>query len=194
MTTTWAIAVVAITILIAFFWWTSQKKGRARRSGRPFQRVGTSQREEFPRFDTGNNSDSARFPIDWSRKQGRKYPLAIVGESHYQEVLSDICGGPKREGHFFETEAILTTEGANPYDPLAVGICIRDRTVGYLSMENARKYRALLKQDGGTPTRTAAVIMGGWSRGTAEVGSFGVFLALKLPPTIKRKKKSTRKS
>jgi hypothetical protein len=117
---------------------------------------------------------------DAGRKRDRKYPLEIVGESHYQEALKAICGGHTKDGHFYETQAVLRLDNDNSYDPNAVAVLIQDRLVGHLSRENAKRYRSLLKKSPETPSQVAAVVMGGWHRGSKDLGSFGVFLALSL--------------
>src|SRR5947207_8334420 len=67
------------------------------------------------------------------------FTLAIVGESHYQQALEQICGPRSDEGEDRRVEAGLVLEDGNPYDALAVRVDIQGLTVGYLSREHARE-------------------------------------------------------
>lgn len=108
------------------------------------------------------------------------YSVDVVGESHYQEALEDICGGRNDEGQRFETEAFLVHEDDNPYDDKAVRIAIEGETVGYLDRKTARDYRKDLAKIGyaGAPATCSARIVGGWDRGDGDRGHFGVKLDL----------------
>jgi len=114
------------------------------------------------------------------------YGFEIVGESHYQEALSTICGGPCEDGHEHECVAELLPEPSNPYDANAVMVRIQGKTVGYLSKEWAPLYLAALKALGheGAPATCNAIINGGWERtrrGEVDRGSFGVELDMVMP-------------
>jgi len=115
-----------------------------------------------------------------------EYGFEIVGESHYQEALSAICGGHCEEGHQHECVVELLPEPTNPHDPNAVMIRIEGRTVGYLSRDWAPLYLAGLKAIGhdGAPAICNAMINGGWERtrrGEVDRGSFGVELDMVMP-------------
>src|SRR3989475_11727740 len=69
------------------------------------------------------------------------FALPIVGESHYQEALEQICGPRTDEGEDRRIEAHLVLEDENPHDSMAVRVDINGITVGYLSRDHARKYR-----------------------------------------------------
>ncbi|MFQ5507926.1 MAG: HIRAN domain-containing protein [Leptospirillia bacterium] len=108
------------------------------------------------------------------------YSVDIVGESHYQRELEQICGGRTEEGHKLIVEVYLVPENDNPHDDQAVRVYVRDKTVGYLSRELARSYRKRLAEAGypGSPATCAAMIVGGWDRGGSDRGHFGVKLDL----------------
>lgn len=130
--------------------------------------------------------------VDASRKQYRKYPLEVVGESHYQAALENICGGHNEDGHALETTASLVLEDDNAYDNKAVAVHIQQRIVGYLARDNARLFRKLQALDAQLGTGVPAIIMGGWKRSSRDVGSFGVYLALTLEriPKAPRKRRA----
>lgn len=102
--------------------------------------------------------------------------VEVVGESHYQDTLETICGGRKKEGEEREVEAVLVLDDGNRYDPLAVGVSMQGKTVGYLSREDAREYRTWLKDIGhaGESVIWDATIRGGWDRGPGDRGHYGV--------------------
>lgn len=105
------------------------------------------------------------------------FALDIVGESSYQSVLSAIAGGKTEEGVRKICEATLVLDNGNRHDNKAVRVEIRGRTVGHLSRQDARRYRA------GNPKkseRVPALIIGGWDRGRYDEGMFGVKLDCSL--------------
>jgi len=110
------------------------------------------------------------------------YEQPIVGEASYQAALEDLCGGRTDHGHQKVAEAELGLEDDNPHDNHAVRVAIEGRTVGYLNREDARRYRARLREAGlDAPVATcAAVIVGGWDRGGGDRGHFGVRLDIDL--------------
>ena len=111
-----------------------------------------------------------------------RYRFEIVGESHYQSHLESLCGGRKEESAEKEVEASLVLDDHNPHDNLAVRVDIGGSTVGYLSRENARKYRNYLEHKGhrNVVGTCPAIIVGGWHRSKTDIGSFGVKLDLVL--------------
>jgi len=128
-------------------------------------------------------SSNTSSPKEVGRLKGPgEYDAPIVGESHYQRVLEEICVGRSEEGVEKYVDATLVLEDSNPHDNMAVRIDIEGKTVGYLSRDDARSYRQRLKEDG-HPSLTgvcSAVIRGGWDRGGGDVGHFGVFLDLPI--------------
>jgi hypothetical protein len=108
------------------------------------------------------------------------FALEIVGEASYEPALETICGGRTDESVNLKSEACLICEDSNPYDSMAVRVDIGGHTVGYLSRDNARRYRQELQRIG-YPKQQAfcsAVIRGGWDRGSRGRGHFGVWLDL----------------
>ncbi len=108
------------------------------------------------------------------------FAIDVVGELKYQEALESICGPRNDEGEDLETEAQLIHEDNNAYDSLAIRVDIGGSTVGYLSRENARQYRAQLTVAGhrGLNAWCKARIRGGWDRGARGQGKYGVVLDL----------------
>jgi hypothetical protein len=110
-----------------------------------------------------------------------RFPLAIVGESHYQAALEAICADRDKEGTDRVVDAVLVLEDSNPHDDQAVRVDIDGTTVGYLSRANARRFREVYgpdAEDGRLPCK--ARIKGGWDRGADDRGSLGVWLSVNL--------------
>ncbi|MCZ6643405.1 MAG: hypothetical protein O7F71_17675, partial [Gammaproteobacteria bacterium] len=110
-----------------------------------------------------------------------EYELNVVGESQYQKALKKICGGHRKgRGHFFKTSATLFCEDDNPHDSQTVRVDIDGKTVGYLSINDARRYRRRLAKQGhpGILISCDAAIVGGWDKGWFDKGNFGVRLDL----------------
>jgi hypothetical protein len=111
--------------------------------------------------------------------EGRE-DLEVVGEASYQDNLWRIVGGRHSpDGHVREeVYAVLAAEPDNPYDANAVAVWIQGLKVGYLSREDARRYRPgllALEQQHGRPVALAGVIAGGGMRADGP-GRLGVFL------------------
>jgi hypothetical protein len=110
-----------------------------------------------------------------------EFPVACVGESHYQDALQLVCGTRKEEGENREVSAVLSLEDSNPYDPDAVRIDVNGRTVGYLNRQDARTYRELLSAIGCDDSlECRGVIRGGWDRGAKDRGYYGIYLDLPI--------------
>ncbi len=108
------------------------------------------------------------------------YRVDIIGESRYQDALREIAGGNTVDGVEKFVKAVLVLEDGNQFDPMAVRVDIDGKTVGYLSRENARQYRAQLTKVG-DPRLTGlcgAVIRGGRDQGRQGAGHLGVKLDL----------------
>jgi hypothetical protein len=104
--------------------------------------------------------------------------LEVVGESYHQESLWSIVGGPTTEHVRQEIVAILVPESNNPYDPNAISVWIADLQVGFLSRDDAARYRPgllALCQKHGTPIALRGHVVGGGQRGDG-IGFLGVFL------------------
>lgn len=111
------------------------------------------------------------------------YPFDVVGEAHYQAELNEIVGGKTEEGHRHECVASIVLDDANQFDENAVAVDIRGRTVGYFPRHLARQYREWLRDWGLTTAvvSSRAMIVGGWDRGSGDVGNYGVKLDVELP-------------
>lgn len=69
--------------------------------------------------------------------------VPVVGESNYQPALKKLSGRMTDDGFRRpEHEVVLLPEPTNPHDPNAVRVLAEpDQLVGYLSRENAVRYR-----------------------------------------------------
>jgi hypothetical protein len=105
------------------------------------------------------------------------FPVAIVGESAYQDNLQRICGRFGADGVNLVRPALVILEDTNPYDDQAVRVDIDDLTVGYLNRTNALRYRK--KRNGDTGHQpTVANIRGGFKLDDGTTASLGVWLKL----------------
>lgn len=110
------------------------------------------------------------------------FAVEVVGVSRRQDVLAAIVDRHGRSGRTVTINAYLVLENSNPHDANAVRVEIDDALIGYLSRENAARYRADLAA-AGTPDATLqcnARIVGGFETANGERASFGV--RLDLPP------------
>jgi hypothetical protein len=126
-------------------------------------------------------NDPAAVPL----AAGRGFNVHVVGESQFQGEIAAIVGGRCEEGHNCHVPAQLVLAGT-AWDPDAVGVTINSRPVGWLPPELARALRpwiATVRLDGKALTCKAKIV-GGWDRGRADRGFFGVKLSLSLPPKI----------
>lgn len=114
-----------------------------------------------------------------------EFELQVVGESHYQDNLEELCGGKTPDGHRKEVEAMLIHDDENQYDDKAVAVSIDGKIVGYLDRKTARNFRAQMAEAGAAsvPAVCQAIIVGGWDRGDDDVGHFGVKLDLPTQPS-----------
>ncbi len=114
-----------------------------------------------------------------NRTWADEFPCEVVGESRYQDDLEEICGGRDNEGNRERVVASLIPEDDNKFDGQAVKVVIEGYKVGYLSRENARKFRRKHKNRK-SPFRCDAIILGGWDRGEGDIGHYGVRLKVKF--------------
>ena len=106
-----------------------------------------------------------------------QYALDIVCESTYQQVLDRLVG-PTHEGD--ETRygtAMLILEGSGLFDTNRVRVEIDDRTVGYLTLADALKYR---DTQPAKVMSVSAVIVGDRESRDAHYARYGVKLDLRL--------------
>lgn len=108
------------------------------------------------------------------------YQYEVVGESHYQDELEDLCGGHSDEGHRVESTAYLIPEPSNPYDPQAIRVVIDRKTVAYLPKRETDQFHSAIRGGQATSASCDAIIVGGWM-GRRGTGHFGVKLDLVLP-------------
>jgi hypothetical protein len=106
--------------------------------------------------------------------------LEVVGEASYQDNLRRIVGGTSSPNDRVRMEvyAVLVAETDNPYDANAISVWVKGLKVGYLSREDARRYRPgllALEQKHGQPIALAGAIVGGGMRADGP-GRLGVFL------------------
>jgi hypothetical protein len=111
--------------------------------------------------------------------EGRE-DLEVVGEASYQDNLWRIVGGTSSPNDRVRVEVygVLVAETDNPYDANAVSVWVKGLKVGYLSREDARRYRPgllALEQKHGKPIALAGAIVGGGMRADGP-GRLGVFL------------------
>jgi hypothetical protein len=109
------------------------------------------------------------------------FDFEIVGESNYQSILAGLAGEHGAESTEAQHTATLLLEDSNPYDPKAVAVQIAGTTVGYLSREDARRYRRRLGQKRltGVNATCDAIVVGGGTRRNGEKLSYGVKLDIK---------------
>ena len=105
--------------------------------------------------------------------------LEVVGESHYQDTLWEIVGGVRPERVRYGTLALLVPDPDNPVDANAIEVLIDGQRVGFLSRQDAIRYRpGLLRLMSASPTHLIAlhgVVVGGGPRADG-LGFLGVFL------------------
>lgn len=113
-------------------------------------------------------SASKRAPVVKHMPNG-DYHQEVVGEASYQNALQRVAGkGEVRHC----CSAMLQPENDNQYDAQAVRVAIDGLTVGYLSKNDARRYR---RSRGESAVQSPAMIVGG-GRGR----SLGVWLAFDI--------------
>lgn len=108
--------------------------------------------------------------------------VEVVGESHYQGALEQICGGRCHDGHDMAVAAILVANPENPYDANAVEVRIGGSLVGHLPRDIAANVSPTLCDKAQRQScEVSARITGGWDRGNGDTGYFGVTLQLPRP-------------
>lgn len=106
--------------------------------------------------------------------------LASLEEARRTQAAQRI--GHARSGRTLTIDATLILENSNPHDENAVRVEIDGALIGYLSRENAPRYRTDLAAAGASAAtvRCQARIVGGFETATGERANFGV--RLDLPP------------
>lgn len=107
------------------------------------------------------------------------FAIDVVGVSRRQDVLEAAVARHKRGGRTVLVDALLVLEDSNPHDPNAVQVQIDGQLCGYLSRENARRYRGDLAAAGvRANVRCKARIVGGFETKGGGRAHFGVKLDL----------------
>lgn len=109
-----------------------------------------------------------------------RFAVEVVGVSRRQDALANVVARHGRSGRTLTIDASLVPEASNPHDANAVRIELEGALIGYLSRDNARRYRADLAA-AGTPGATIvckARIVGGFETANGEPAHFGVRLDL----------------
>lgn len=120
----------------------------------------------------------------------RRVHFEVVGESHYQDALARAAGGRGEEPADHACVVTLVPDPTNPYDKRAIRVVLDGQTVGYLSRTSASAYAPIAAALAPTRNhvRCRARIVGGWSRGIGDFGSFGIVVDLpavdELRPTV----------
>jgi len=110
------------------------------------------------------------------------FAIDVVGVSRRQAALAAVVERHGRGGRTATVDAALVLEDSNPHDANAVRVEIDGELIGYLSRDNARRYRADLAAVGQPQAvvRCKARIVGGFETPSGERAHFGV--RLDLPP------------
>jgi hypothetical protein len=106
--------------------------------------------------------------------------LDVVGESHYQDDIWLAIGGRRDPSERVRVDiiAVLAAEADNPYDASAISVWVDGRKVGYLSREDAQRYRGgllALQAKCGKAIALPGVAVGGGIRDDGP-GMVGIFL------------------
>jgi hypothetical protein len=120
------------------------------------------------------------------------YPLQIVGEASYRDEIEEVTGYAGEEEGINADDFIahLILDDMNIYDRgNAVAVEIDGQTVGYLSKQNAKRYRQRLTtlELAGVVGECYASIRGGFIKRSGEQADFGVRLDLDLETFVKLK-------
>ena len=104
--------------------------------------------------------------------------MGVVGESHYRDAIAAIVGGTRRDAVKLVTWASLVPEPENPYDRNAVAAHIGGHKGGHLSRDDAAAFGPVLARlaAAGLTGYGRADIYGGWDRGPADRGDYGITL------------------
>jgi hypothetical protein len=103
------------------------------------------------------------------------FNVIVVGVFFCQAALAKICGN-KRE---MLVQAKIVPEENNPYDSNAVRVEIDGEKVGYLSRENAFKWRGKMMGEGFSDAVSCPASIR-WDKAFTEEGSYGVRLDVDL--------------
>lgn len=117
---------------------------------------------------------------NYSLRSSRKFNLPVVGESHYQKNLENICGKRTEDGENRIISATLVAEDDNEHDENAICVMIEGKKVGYLGRGDAIKFRKHYRSKPYSSYDCQAQIRGGWERKGGDKGHYGVCLDVDL--------------
>jgi hypothetical protein len=171
-------------------WLLYRKQVQVERERRRAEQQAEREREA-ERAERRREREAARVIEEWVDRRpatagwldgNGSFALEVVGEANYQRNLERVCGGRTRECQDRIMTAVLVLEDDNPYDFKAVCVTIDGWTVGYLSRDKARVFRARVRREGirGYEFPCKANVRGGWDRGDGDRGYFGVWLDVVL--------------
>ena len=106
--------------------------------------------------------------------------VEVVGESYNRDAIAAVTGGRHADGVTLRVWAVLDARDDNPHDPNAIAVLVHGRHTGYLSREDARRFRPILEAIRRSD-RTAccrADVSGGWDRSPEDRGEFRITLHL----------------
>jgi len=106
------------------------------------------------------------------------FAVDVVGESYYQENLSQIakCENASFTGRSFgvsfQIDARIMSEPNNPHDASAVGVLIRDLQVGHLDRMTASRLKVQLQKKGfdQIDSKCLALVVGGYNMAEVMYG------------------------
>lgn len=106
------------------------------------------------------------------------FGVSVIGESNYQSALALVAGRAATGYDGVRCVATIVPETSNPNDPQAVAIRVEGRTVGYLSAEDAVRFRLRLGQFAmpNKPTECGALIRGGGKALDGSKRPYGIWL------------------
>ncbi|MDO8458528.1 MAG: HIRAN domain-containing protein [Burkholderiaceae bacterium] len=110
------------------------------------------------------------------------FEFDVVGESYYQSNLKQIAGDHGKQSAEVTTIATLMPDNDNKFDKNAVRILVAGRTVGYLTREDAPRFRRRLSSCklGSTALTTCdALVVGGFAKKNGDTASYGLQLDIK---------------
>jgi len=118
------------------------------------------------------------------------YTLEIVEESNHQNHLKRVCGGYSKEGSNHEETAELHYHKKKSESEHSIRVIIKKKPVGYLSSDDAKRYKKRLKRLGeeGIVIQCNAKIFGGTKLGLFDRSSFEVWLDLSIEDFIVERK------
>lgn len=105
--------------------------------------------------------------------------IDVVGESKYQAALWSLVGPDfDPDGPGWTGRAVLMPERTNAYDPNAVRVLIKNRTVGYLNRATAASVQPAIQalEDAGYRVYVDCSLKGGFLRSDGTHASLGVTL------------------